>query len=75
MYVDPVVRGTAAAGLLLAAAERLAGELGGTAVRLETGVLQPAAIRFYQRSGFGRIPNYPPHHDDPTSVCFEKTLG
>ena len=75
MYVDPIARGTAAAGLLIAAAERLADELGGTAMRLETGVRQPAAIRLYQRSGYRRIPNYPPHQDHPTSVCFEKALG
>jgi putative acetyltransferase len=75
MYVDPTARGTAAAGLLMAAAEQLAGELGGTAIRLETGVRQPAAIRLYERSGYRRIPNYPPYQDDPISVCFEKTLG
>ena len=41
---------------------------------LETGDEQPDAIRFYEREGFTRIPNFGYYVDSPYSVCFEKTL-
>ncbi|MFC5889593.1 GNAT family N-acetyltransferase [Kitasatospora sp. CM 4170] len=74
MFVSPAVRGEGAAGALLTAAEQLARELGGRWMRLETGVRQPAAIRLYERSGYRMIANYPPHEQDPLSVCYEKSL-
>jgi ribosomal protein S18 acetylase RimI-like enzyme len=54
--------------------ERLARECGYTTVRLETGLQQPNAIRFYETSGYQRIEPFGRHRDDPLSVCFEKTL-
>ena len=43
-------------------------------IRLETGVKQPESIALYGKSGFYRIPNFPPFEDDTTAVCFEKRI-
>ncbi|MFD7611439.1 GNAT family N-acetyltransferase [Streptomyces sp. NPDC059828] len=75
MFVSPAARGTGAAGALLAHAEQLASALGAGRMRLETGVRQPAAMRLYERSGYRRVANYPPHERDPLSACYEKGLS
>lgn len=41
---------------------------------LETGNRQLAAIRLYESSGFTRIPPFGSYVNDPTSVCFARTL-
>ena len=41
---------------------------------LETGVLQPDAIRFYSREGYTRIENFGYYADSADSVCFEKVF-
>lgn len=74
MYVAPTSRGTGAASRLLEAAEALARELGAPRVYLETGTAQPEAIRFYERSGYSRIPLYPPYLESTMSVSYEKAL-
>ncbi|GGP33747.1 hypothetical protein GCM10010214_02220 [Streptomyces abikoensis] len=74
MFVSPVVRGQGVADMLLAEAEQLALRLGSRSMLLETGVRQPAAMRLYERAGYRRIANYPPHDQDPLSVCYEKAL-
>ena len=43
-------------------------------LQLETGPLQPAAIAFYERNGFTRIPNFGEYADSEYSVCFAKRL-
>ncbi|WIV55629.1 GNAT family N-acetyltransferase [Amycolatopsis nalaikhensis] len=75
MFVAPGVRGTGVSSALVAESERLARRQGGVRMRLETGVRQPAAMRLYERAGFRRVPNFPPHEADPESVCYEKRLA
>jgi len=52
MYCRPAMRGQGVAPALLAKIEEAARDAGFTRLRLETGVHQHAAIRFYERSGF-----------------------
>ena len=61
-------------GLDRAELERLARECGFAVARLETGLRQPNAIRFYETSGYRRIEPFGRHRGDPLSVCFEKAL-
>lgn len=75
MYVEPHARGRSVGGALLAGLEELAGQLGYHVLRLETGILQPEAMRVYERAGYVQIPCYGYHADDPRSRCFEKWLG
>jgi GNAT superfamily N-acetyltransferase len=75
MFVAPEVRGRGFGGLILAALERQAAALGYAAVWLETGDLQPEAIRLYERAGYRRIDAYGPYVGIPHSVCFEKVLS
>lgn len=74
MYVAPTSRGTGAAVRLLAAAESLARDLGAPRVYLETGIRQPEAIRFYERSGYHGIPLYPPYTQSAVSVAYQKVF-
>ena len=43
-------------------------------LRLETGILQPAAIRLYERVGYRRIECFGPYVGNEQSICFEKAL-
>ena len=52
MYVRNVTRGRGVAQALLARIERETRGVGLTLLRLETGVRQAAALRFYRRAGF-----------------------
>ena len=52
MYVRDVARGRGVAQALLARIEAEARAAGYAVLRLETGVRQSAALRFYQRAGF-----------------------
>ncbi|UQI46872.1 GNAT family N-acetyltransferase [Streptomyces sp. HU2014] len=74
MYVAPAARGSGAAGRILRAMEEWARERGWTSLRMETGVRQPDAVRFYLRSGYERIPNFGPYEGVRNSMCFERSL-
>jgi putative acetyltransferase len=74
MYVVPEARGLGVSGLVLAALENAARELGYEALRLETGDRQPEALGLYARAGFERIPCYGPYTADPHSICLGKRL-
>jgi putative acetyltransferase len=52
MYVRDAARGRGVARVLLARIERETRDAGLVLLRLETGVRQTAALRFYQRAGF-----------------------
>ena len=52
MYVRDIARGRGVAQALLARIEREARDAGVVLLRLETGVRQIPALRFYQRAGF-----------------------
>jgi putative acetyltransferase len=75
MFVAPGARGTGVSSALVAESERLVRGVGAARIRLETGSRQPEAMRLYERAGFRRVPNFPPHETDPESVCYEKALA
>jgi putative acetyltransferase len=74
MYVRPAFQGQGCGRRMLA---HLAGEASARGLyllRLETGIHQRAAIRLYERFGFGRVGPFGAYQPDPLSVFFEKTL-
>ncbi|WP_298990020.1 GNAT family N-acetyltransferase [uncultured Pseudokineococcus sp.] len=73
-YVAPAHRGSGVADALLEALVAHARERGATVLRLETGDAQAAALRFYARHGFRRVPRFGPYVDSATSVCLERRL-
>jgi GNAT superfamily N-acetyltransferase len=74
MYVDPSARGLGIGQHILTALEEHAQRFGYRSLKLETGTLQPEAIRLYEKAGFQRCTCYGYYADDPRSVCFEKHL-
>jgi GNAT superfamily N-acetyltransferase len=74
MYVAPDSRGSGASRLVLATLEDDARSRGWTRLVLETGVLQPDAIRFYEREGYTPIPKFGHYVDSDISLCFAKRL-
>jgi putative acetyltransferase len=75
MYVEPDYRGQGLGLLILQELEMRARRDGYSRARLETGTLQPEAIRLYERAGYHRIDNYGIYVGNPRSVCFEKALA
>jgi GNAT superfamily N-acetyltransferase len=75
MFVVADRRGTGVATAVLHALERIArDELGWDRLVLETGDRQPDAIRFYQREGYTRIPNFGYYAASEYSLCYELVL-
>jgi GNAT superfamily N-acetyltransferase len=74
MYVSPRHRGTGVSVALLAAAEEAAARLGAARIILQTGDRQPDAVRLYEKSGYTRIPIYPPYETQTYSFCFQKPV-
>lgn len=74
MFVRPAYRGTGTATALLHAAEAAVRAAGRPRMILQTGHLQPDAVRFYERSGYHRIPLFAPYHVLPLSNCFARNL-
>ena len=75
MYVRPRFRGSGLAAALLFRLTAHARDHGIRVLRLETGIHQLAAIRFYEREGFTRIGPFGEYTDDPLSRYYEKQLG
>lgn len=75
MYVRAECRGQGMAQGLLAHLEAEAEARGCPALRLETGIHQHEALRFYERAGFLRRGPFGDYWDDPLSVFMEKRLG
>jgi putative acetyltransferase len=75
MFVLPEYRGKGVAGAVLSELEHWATELGYTRCILETGHMQPEAIRLYLKSGYVIIPNYGQYAGVENSVCMEKMLS
>ena len=73
-YVVPQHRGTGVAGAILDALVAEATVAGATVLRLETGVHQHAALRFYRRHGFHDIPRFGRYVDSARSVCLARHL-
>jgi len=74
MYVRPQFRGTGLAKLMLRHLSDYAQARGIELLRLETGIHQPAALGFYERSGFRLIPPFGEYREDPLSRFYEKRL-
>lgn len=75
MFVHRSFRGKRIARAVLAELETWAKENGASKAVLETGVLQPEAIRLYEAAGYAHIENYPPYVGVKESVCFGKSLN
>lgn len=74
IFVHKRFRGQKIARVVLDELESWAREAGYTVAVLETGILQPEAIRLYEAAGYARIPNYEPYIGVKESVCFRKML-
>ncbi|MBK9363649.1 MAG: GNAT family N-acetyltransferase [Rubrivivax sp.] len=74
MYLQPPWRGGGRARALLAFLECAAVDRGCTLLRLETGVLQHAALAFYERAGYARRGPFGDYAPDPLSVFMEKQV-
>ncbi|MCS5716810.1 GNAT family N-acetyltransferase [Herbiconiux sp. CPCC 205763] len=74
MYVVPSARGTGVSTAILRAIEDEARALGVERLLLETGTAQPDAIRFYEREGYVRVPNFGVYEGSEISVCYARTL-
>ena len=74
MFVLQSMRKMGIAQAILRALEDWAREQGNTAAVVETGVLQPEAIRLYELAGYVRTENYEPYIGVKESVCFQKAL-
>jgi len=73
-YVDPPHRGTGVSDRILQSLVAHARSRGVRVIRLETGIRQHAALRFYRRHGFREIPRFGPYVDSVTSVCLAREL-
>ena len=74
MFVLPQERGHGIAKKILDRLQGLAQEFDYDRIRLETGTKQPESIALYGKSGFYRVPNFPPFENDHTAICFEKRI-
>ena len=75
MYLRDETRGSGVADSILHSLEAVARDHRVDTLQLETGPLQPAAIAFYERNGFTRIPNFGDYVDSEYSVCLAKRLA
>ncbi len=71
MFVKPDQRGLGVGRRILEKLCVAAREHGFNLVRLETGVVQPEALRLYERAGFKRIGPFGEYKDDPLSVWYK----
>ncbi len=79
MYAKPAVRGRGVAKALLRRIESEARRAGAPVLRLETGLHQEEALRFYEGAGFRRRGAFGPYAQMParaieTSLFYEKLL-
>jgi putative acetyltransferase len=74
MFVAPSHRGTGVSRAILLELERFGRGRAWSRLVLETGDRQPDAVRFYEREGFIRIPNFAYYTESEHSLCYEKPL-
>jgi putative acetyltransferase len=75
VFVSPTARGLGVGRLILEKLEQAAQKEGLTVLRLETGTLQPEALKMFEAFGFtrrGAFGDYPTN--DPYSVFMEKRI-
>src|SRR5262249_11109269 len=78
-YSRPSVRGQGVAKAILQRLEAEAQDAGVPLLRIETGVYQQDALRFYERAGYRRCDAFGPYAELPahaieTSIFYEKTV-
>ncbi len=74
LYVQPAHRGRGVSAALLTAVQQAARRLGARRIVLQTGDRQPDAEHVYARTGYTRIPIFPPYEALTHSRCFQKIL-
>lgn len=74
MFVLLEERGKGIAYKILNSLEDWAKEMGFVACVLETGKKQKAAIAFYRKYGYQRIPNYGQYKNIDNSLCFKHNI-
>jgi putative acetyltransferase len=76
VYVIPEARGQAKgiSDFLLKQLELHAADMGWKTLRLQTSKNMIAANRFYERHGYGLIPNYGEYVDSSSAVSYEKLV-
>jgi putative acetyltransferase len=74
MYTQPSYRNQGIGKNVLHELEQWARVEGFSVSILETGINQPEAIAAYEKSGYHRIPNFPPYEEMKESICMEKYL-
>ncbi|MDZ7651576.1 MAG: GNAT family N-acetyltransferase [Burkholderiaceae bacterium] len=74
MFVTQEARNRGVARAVLQRIEAHARSEGFQRLVLETGNRQMPAMRLYESSGFARIPAFGEYANDPTSVCYAKSL-
>ena len=79
MYSKPAVRGRGVAKAMLRRLEAEARTAGATLLRIETGLYQAEALRFYEAAGFRRCGPFGPYaemsaHAIETSLFYEKAI-
>ncbi len=79
MYSKPSVRGRGVAKALLRRIEAAARAAGATLLRIETGLYQQEALRFYEGAGFRRCGPFGPYAEMPAraielSLFYEKAV-
>jgi putative acetyltransferase len=74
MFVAPDRRGSGLSVAILKALDDDARGRGWRRLVLETGDQQPDAVRFYEREGFTRIPNFGHYAESELSLCYERVL-
>ncbi len=75
LIVLPEFRGLGIARALLTRVEDDARARGADTLWLHTGILQPDAIRLYEKSGWTLLPEpFPPYENDGVSLCYSKPL-
>src|SRR3954469_20588273 len=75
MYVRPEARGRGVGAAVLHVLEQEAVERGFRVMRLETGPLQPEALRLYARAGYREIPCFGAYASGAASRCFERRIA
>ena len=75
IFVQPAHREQGIAQAILAELEQWAQELHYTGCVLETGKIQPEAIRLYQKVNYQVISNYGQYAGVENSVCMQKEIG
>ena len=75
LFVDDAARGQGVADAIMDALDQVARERSIRTLRLETGTRSDAALRFYARRGYERIPAFGPYVGSATSVCMARELA